>query len=220
MDVYRKALKSLNADIGAALVTLLIFAVLRKGEPMSNLIDRLAAIDHWRAIIDATDGDSRYDMGFIDGLEFCISHLSTMPSEQPFHNITMNDVLKYIDGMPEDVWQEFTACLECRGWELQRRTAKWCGSEFCMSDLIDRQKAIDEINKLEYPSSLVDVKRIIVDLPSAEPERKTGKWTQISPAGIYECSECAQMVMTKDIGCYKYCHGCGAYMGGNADEAN
>lgn len=53
-----------------------------------------------------------------------------LPSAQPFHNITMNDVLKYIDGMPEDVWQEFTACLECRGWELQRRTAKWCGSEF------------------------------------------------------------------------------------------
>lgn len=53
-----------------------------------------------------------------------------LPSVQPFHNITMNDVLKYIDGMPEDVWQEFIACLECRGWELQRRTAKWCGSEF------------------------------------------------------------------------------------------
>jgi hypothetical protein len=52
------------------------------------------------------------------------------PSAQFFHNITMNDVLKYIDGMPEDAWQEFTACLECRGWELQRRTAKWCGGEF------------------------------------------------------------------------------------------
>lgn len=53
-----------------------------------------------------------------------------LPSVQPFHNITMNDVLKYIDEMPEDVWQEFTACLECRGWELQRRTAKWCGGNF------------------------------------------------------------------------------------------
>lgn len=97
---------------------------------MSDTIDRLAAIDHWRSMIDATDGSDRYDMGFIDGLEFCISDLSTMPSAQPFHNITMNDVLKYIDRMPEDVWQEFTACLECRGWELQRRTAKWCGGEF------------------------------------------------------------------------------------------
>lgn len=49
--------------------------------------------------------------------------LLKLPPTQSFHNITMNDVLKYIDGMPEDVWQEFTACLECRGWELQRRTA-------------------------------------------------------------------------------------------------
>ena len=59
-----------------------------------------------------------------------VSLVGSMPSAQPFHNITMNDVLKYIDSMPEDVWQEFTACLECRGWELQRRTAKWCGGEF------------------------------------------------------------------------------------------
>lgn len=50
---------------------------------------------------------------------------------------------------------------------------------------------------------------------SAQPERKTGQWLQISPAGIYECSECGQTVMTKDISCYKFCHGCGAYMGGD-----
>ena len=56
--------------------------------------------------------------------------IANMPAAQPFHNTTMNEVLKYIDGMPEDVWQEFTACLECRGWELTRRTAKWCGGNF------------------------------------------------------------------------------------------
>ena len=67
--------------------------------------------------------DDAYEQGW-DDLQKCIESL---PSAQPFHNITMNDVLKYIDGMPEDVWQEFTACLECRGWELKRRTAKWCG---------------------------------------------------------------------------------------------
>lgn len=56
-----------------------------------------------------------------------VGMLNTIPSVQPFHNITMMDVLKYIDGMSEDVWQEFICCLECRGWELQQRTAKWCG---------------------------------------------------------------------------------------------
>ena len=71
-----------------------------------------------------------YDEGRSDQWFRDVYKLTTLPSAQPFHNITMNDVLKYIDGMPEDVWQEFTACLECRGWELQRRTAKWCGGEF------------------------------------------------------------------------------------------
>ena len=50
---------------------------------MDDLISRQAAIDHLRLIIDATSMDSRYDMGFVDGLEFCINHLSTMPAVQP-----------------------------------------------------------------------------------------------------------------------------------------
>ena len=50
---------------------------------MNDLIDRQAAIDHWRSMIDATDEGDKYDTGFDDGLEFCISDLSTMPSAQP-----------------------------------------------------------------------------------------------------------------------------------------
>lgn len=56
-------------------------------------------------------------------------------------------------------------------------------------------------------------------LKDAQQERKTGRWTQISPAGIYECSECAQMVMTKDIGCYRYCPNCGSFNGGENWES-
>jgi len=41
-----------------------------------------------------------------------------------------------------------------------------------------------------------------------------GEWKRISPAGIYECSCCGQNVMTNDIECYKFCHGCGAKMKG------
>ena len=39
---------------------------------------------------------------------------------------------------------------------------------------------------------------------------KTGKWIRISPAKIYECSECGQNVMTVDIERYKYCPCCGS----------
>lgn len=41
---------------------------------------------------------------------------------------------------------------------------------------------------------------------------KHGKWVRISPAKIYECSECGQTILTGDIECYKFCHGCGARM--------
>ena len=53
---------------------------------------------------------------------------------------------------------------------------------------------------------------MIQDAPTIEPQRKKGHWIQISPAGIYECSECSKNVMTGDISAYDFCHGCGADM--------
>ena len=38
------------------------------------------------------------------------------------------------------------------------------------------------------------------------------EWKKITPAGIYECTECGQTVMTMDIAVYRFCHGCGALM--------
>lgn len=93
-------------------------------------------------------------------------------------------------------------------------------------DSISRQQAIDEINKLEYPSSLVDVKRIIVKLPSAEP--KTGEWikaTGMMPPefhGHHCCSECGNFAnMEPPFGSRenlsKFCPNCGADMRGEQD---
>lgn len=50
------------------------------------------------------------------------------------------------------------------------------------------------------------------DMPGAyngDFENRFTEWRKISPAGIYECTKCGQNVMTGDIDCYKYCHGCG-----------
>ena len=97
-----------------------------------------------------------------------------------------------------------------------------------MRDLISRKDAILMIQRHGVGCFNADefcpeeAERFVIGmlekLPSAEPEQKTGKWVQISPAKIYECSECGQNVMTDDIGCYKYCHGCGAKMEGRTDE--
>ena len=88
-----------------------------------------------------------------------------------------------------------------------------------MSDLIDRQKAIDEINKLEYPSSLVDVKRIIMDLPSAEPEiiycKKCEHWTRTYGNKQWGLGDCD--VFDKHlVRCNGYC----AWAERRTDEAN
>lgn len=44
-----------------------------------------------------------------------------------------------------------------------------------------------------------------------------GIWKRISPAKIYECSECGKNVMTDDIEAYTFCHGCGAKMDGGEE---
>ena len=50
------------------------------------------------------------------------------------------------------------------------------------ADTISRQAAIDAVNSLTYPSSLVDVKRKLIDLPTAQPEiircNSCKHWTQ------------------------------------------
>lgn len=64
---------------------------------MDDLISRQAAIEYFKRIIDATNTDGRYNLGFIDGLEFCINHLSTEPSAQPEQPTEVQDILQYLD---------------------------------------------------------------------------------------------------------------------------
>lgn len=90
-------------------------------------------------------------------------------------------------------------------------------------DLISRQAVLDYIDKM--PSELTEDGRRMIrrrtleeyisdTLPSVSNSENSnkGEWKRISPAGIYECSCCGQNVMTSDIECYKFCHGCGADM--------
>lgn len=92
-----------------------------------------------------------------------------------------------------------------------------------MSDLIDRKTVFDVIDKCileKLEGDTVEIKESlklitkIYRISSAHPQRKNGKWIKISPANIYECSECGKNVMTDDISAYDFCHGCGAYMRG------
>ena len=110
-----------------------------------------------------------------------------------------------------------------------------------MSDYIKREDAIEAIENTDWYHfnsqaemvhgansdlhqawySANDIYSAVENVPSADvaPVRH-GHWIKISPAGIYECSECGKNVMTSDIEAYEYCHGCGARMDGEDNETD
>ena len=103
-----------------------------------------------------------------------------------------------------------------------------------MSDLIDRSSAKNVLmykcewyklareshgtGLVEWCSALIslsDAMDAIRDLPSAQPERKKGKWIKTDNGHVeYDavCSECGFDWMWSDKGYFKYCPHCGADM--------
>ena len=96
-----------------------------------------------------------------------------------------------------------------------------------MSDLIERQKAIDAVldlseklaDEMLFIDAIVDE---IENLPSAEPERKKGKWEVQPSTGEdrpfiwWKCSECGHVIFSETERDRKefhaFCGRCGADM--------
>lgn len=94
-----------------------------------------------------------------------------------------------------------------------------------MKDLIDRQQAIDACMKYNgYGTIWACIMGDIKQLPSAQPERKKGKWIRHDEIrNVYggiciECSECGEKYVVQHIEDEKYCRNCGADMRGDEDE--
>lgn len=92
-----------------------------------------------------------------------------------------------------------------------------------MSDLISRQAAIKAVESLPncyngysdtYDKSCII--GLLEELPSAQPERKTGKWIFVrdEEAGnaLYMCSECGKGDIHAPEVKVSYCWNCGAQM--------
>lgn len=85
-----------------------------------------------------------------------------------------------------------------------------------MSDLIERQAAIDALDKrfdsipMEQTTEILQLRKDLRELPSAQPERKKGKWI-LKPNiyGVVYCSECDYELHTNNT---NYCPDCGAKM--------
>jgi len=88
-----------------------------------------------------------------------------------------------------------------------------------MDDLISRELALKESYKIVIEGEAFDVVQVetLLGLPSAEPERKKGKWIYDTErvwhdGGIYvqyHCSECRFQIIGS---LYNYCPHCGAEM--------
>ena len=105
-----------------------------------------------------------------------------------------------------------------------------------MSDLISRTKALDMIRTLQTYKLFEGDDMILVDkadvqtelmmLPSAQPERKKGKWIRHPEVknvygGIYiECTECGEKYVVQHILDEKFCRNCGADMRGEQHETD
>ena len=90
-----------------------------------------------------------------------------------------------------------------------------------MTDLIERQAVIDCIDRMKDHAEnhqqrlgIMAVGLNVCALPSAEPERKKGKWenyiadTGVEHWRVIRCSECEKVAIER----YNYCPHCGAYM--------
>lgn len=104
------------------------------------------------------------------------------------------------------------------------------------SDLISRQAAVDLVTNMEFMNNTA--KGILRDrlrkLPSAQPERKKGKWIYVERREpqydiegeetwslLYGCSECGWVhPVIEGFGQYNFCPNCGADMRGEKDGKN
>lgn len=92
-----------------------------------------------------------------------------------------------------------------------------------MQDLIDRQAAIDAARDWYEGmicGSFKGLEKRLQALPSAQPERKTGRWEERpDPYGFFDtipvCSECGCTTKMREK--TRYCPNCGAYMKGETD---
>ena len=85
-------------------------------------------------------------------------------------------------------------------------------------NLISRQAAIGAIEQLVIPEDmcvfeiLSHIELAIGTLPSAQPERKMGRWEYIDYGGFgnYHCTACGEICICN--GDYDFCPNCGAKM--------
>ena len=168
----------------------------------SDLISRMETVEHLRRVLDATVPITDYDEGYVDGVEFGISTVSTMPTIQPQSTTgQLNDGARSTAQSTDLIDRQ--AAIDALDFEIVHMTA-YCDGK-------------NEGNPLaQYNKGLEDGKKAIEALPSAQPERAEGEW--VLKDHQWECNKCGCRINMKNPLSYEnewsyfFCPHCGTKM--------
>lgn len=128
-------------------------------------------------------------------------------------------------------------CDAVRRWNTRKTGEIAKDTNVPSNDCISRQEAIDALEKAisenpYYDSNdringlgVYDVRVVINDLPSAQPERKKGRWINAEckdGTTAHKCSECRKLVgySVSSLTWFNFCPWCGTDMRGEQDETD
>lgn len=89
--------------------------------------------------------------------------------------------------------------------------------------LINREALLAEYDRV-HVGEPGKARKLIEDAPTAEPERKKGRWIDDGTYGDYHphhawhCSECEESVIEINTPWFKFCPNCGADLRGEPDD--
>lgn len=98
-----------------------------------------------------------------------------------------------------------------------------------MNDLISRQALLESIERISVKGNVLDddwIYRFIQEFPSAQAERKTGRWIGEADGyadgglvyDMWHCSSCDYFIEDDEEPTFHYCPNCGAKMDEEADH--
>lgn len=113
---------------------------------------------------------------------------------------------KYVRGWNEGKIINFTQLMQLPSVIPQSKT------ELC-EDAISRQMVKEQMIKYGFLAPDMTVTEFVEDLPSVRSQPKIGHWIIIDDCELFmaKCSECGEIVDSRMISKYPYCH-CGAKM--------
>ena len=204
-------------------------AQLSSEDATSDTISRTEVVEHLRRMLEATVPNTDYDEGFVDGVEFGVSTVSTMPIIQPQSTAgQLNDSARSTNLIDR---QQAIDALWKALYEYEDKTEKqfqesedldiqdWIQHRIFVQNMnnIDRQTILklppaqpvatdtnvgDTISRqaaIDALDCISGVEEVLRSLPPAQPEREEGEW--VLKDYLWECNKCGCRINVKNPLC-------------------